>query len=107
MMQRGGKCKAEQKISNILNEYAATGGGLRNFEFLFRKLSLKTIKHLNVAKGEIRMHFSKKKTVQSLTCEHNKFINIFVIGYVRVSRSRGISYMKQVNGRLTGLVTFC
>jgi hypothetical protein len=23
------------------------------------------------------------------------------------SRSRGISYMKQVNGRLTGLVTFC
>jgi hypothetical protein len=23
------------------------------------------------------------------------------------SRSRGISYMKYVNGRLTGLVTFC
>jgi hypothetical protein len=23
------------------------------------------------------------------------------------SRSRGISYMKQVNGRLIGLVTFC
>ena len=23
------------------------------------------------------------------------------------SRSRGISYMKLVNGRLTGLVTFC
>jgi len=27
--------------------------------------------------------------------------------YYLQSRSRGISYMKQVNGRLTGLVTFC
>jgi hypothetical protein len=26
--------------------------------------------------------------------------------YYLASRSRGISYMKQVNGRLTGLVTF-
>jgi hypothetical protein len=27
--------------------------------------------------------------------------------YYLESRSRGISYMKLVNGRLTGLVTFC
>jgi hypothetical protein len=27
--------------------------------------------------------------------------------YYLESRSRGISYMKYVNGRLTGLVTFC
>jgi hypothetical protein len=27
--------------------------------------------------------------------------------YCLESRSRGISYMKYVNGRLTGLVTFC
>jgi hypothetical protein len=27
--------------------------------------------------------------------------------YYIESRSRGISYMKWVNGRLTGLVTFC
>jgi len=27
--------------------------------------------------------------------------------YYLQSRSRGISYMKYVNGRLTGLVTFC
>jgi hypothetical protein len=27
--------------------------------------------------------------------------------YYFESRSRGISYMKQVNGRLTGWVTFC
>jgi hypothetical protein len=27
--------------------------------------------------------------------------------YYLVSRSRGISYMKSVNGRRTGLVTFC
>jgi len=27
--------------------------------------------------------------------------------YYLGSRSRGISYMKQANGRLTGLVTFC
>jgi hypothetical protein len=27
--------------------------------------------------------------------------------YYLQSRSRGISYMKDVNGRLTGLVTFC
>jgi len=26
---------------------------------------------------------------------------------LKESRSRGISYMKYVNGRLTGLVTFC
>jgi len=27
--------------------------------------------------------------------------------YYLESRDRGLSYMKQVNGRLTGLVTFC
>jgi hypothetical protein len=27
--------------------------------------------------------------------------------YYLESRSRGISYMKYVNGRLTGVVTFC
>jgi len=40
------------------------------------------------------MHFSTKKTIQWLTCEHKRFINIFVIGYILASRSRGISYMK-------------
>ena len=82
-------------------------GILENFEFLFRKFNLKPIKLLNVAKGEIRTHFSTKKTAQSLTCEYNKCINIFVIGYIRLSKSIEISYMKEVNGRLNGLVTFC
>ena len=36
------------------------------------------------------------------------YIYIYVYIYIYIySRSRGISYMKYVNGRRTGLVTFC
>jgi len=84
----------KKRFQKCLMNMPLEGRDLRNFEFLFRKFNLKATEHLNVAKGEIRMHFSTKKEVQSLTCEHNKFINIFVIGYIRVSTCRGISCMK-------------
>jgi hypothetical protein len=54
-------------------------------------------KHLEILKCDVEEGWNR--SVEPIMCEMEK--------YYLESRSRGKSYTKQVNGRLTGLVTFC